>query len=1081
MRGVERMRAVWNFKRGKLAKDESGYILIMSLFVLIIVSLVGISLAIVGINEYQLTARTKIMDQAYAIAEAGVNRAAVQVRIQPDLTRTIGTFYPNNPPQWGPHTENFGGGSYTVNLWQSELVTTNANYKVVRSTGTITSAGRTAERTIETRIIVGTGGDEYDASFDYTIYNGFNQESYNGTWPDVDYWVGRFSWDGYNSYNGHWPKGAIYARGNINLPVRLAADLDILGNVVATNDITLYNAWEIQAIDPGIEIKKGNVVAGLDGTGSATVQTRWTGSLFQECIQVLADGVGGKGYVVAGTDVNVSSTANAGFDNPIVIGGIKAGRNCTIDGTVNISENLQIGPIISGTKTTIKSHWLTGITVGSIWSGPDPSVGGIGVDLESVAASSINTGAITSRGEVYAVATWASITIGNMTIGNNIAGATAGGTGLDYLAQGPSTASAGAVDSVGAINFRGQNWPALCNISVGNIRCNQNVDVGLFAWYLDLSGWGSVSVGSVASGGDVDIKLRQDWPLVPENLSVGNVSATGNVSIQGNDTVSVGSISANGNVGVCESLAFWGSSCRFTVGNVYSGGDDSGGYVREYLGGAGTIPWRASPGPGNPDPNDDEYPGDALPPFGGNFNVDLTYATGCNVYLLSHAEFTGADDSFTVGEIKSRGKVWGFAHDEFTTGGIQANSDLRIESRIKDITPGDDIHINGQCLSRTSVYLRSGATPGTGDSNVTGGIWSGGSVEVRRDDFVDVTDTDMHIGQIGGGDSVKARAGITLQGVGDTCIIFIGCWRPDIWLDGSGTARNPAGQTKSRTDTVGGCPNDGVFGYWNSGGYWDFWRDGDPGNPALYGGPGVTSPNLSKPAAPVVGRGGDVDVLAEAGLDDPVVLLEPNWAYFEESAALDDVANPSVPHMIYDTGNPLDGDWDGAAGNGEILFKWDSSVTNTPYSSNETVYNGDAGVNVLLDLNWTQEGSNFEGTIVSKGSVLIDDTMVAWFLGSTQVLNVVAGVDIAKHTGGLTLWQTNSAHYHLWAYRNIDLSNLRFALGGTNIWYGSFTAGNRVKYNSNTLVEFTAFKWSRWALDPVAWVPPFEVLSWKEL
>ena len=54
-------------------------------------------------------------------------------------------------------------------------------------------------------------------------------------------------------------------------------------------------------------------------------------------------------------------------------------------------------------------------------------------------------------------------------------------------------------------------------------------------------------------------------------------------------------------------------------------------------------------------------------------------------------------------------------------------------------------------------------------------------------------------------------------------------------------------------------------------------------------------------------------------------------------------------------------------------------------------------------------------------------------------------------------------------------------LAGTTVFTGSFTAGNLVTYSSRAVWDNFTMKWSRWALDPVAWAPPFKVLTWKEI
>ncbi|MBU1943461.1 MAG: pilus assembly PilX N-terminal domain-containing protein [Actinobacteria bacterium] len=1056
-----------------LAVGQGGYVLMMTLLVMVLSILIGVALIIVGIQEFSLSARTKLMDQAYLIADAGVNRATVQLKTDPTLVSGIpdGTHdfgEPGDTPQWTtPAPEQFGEGSYTVSIWQSEVNPTDPTSKVIVSTGSASGGERQVERSIEARLVVSPPDEQYDASFDYCFYNGFQLEGAGATWPDVDYLVGRFGIDGATPSEGHTPKGAVYANGNIDLPVRLAADLDVLGNVVATGDITLSNAYEIHVADPGIEIKKGNVVAGLDGTGSALVETRWTASLFQESLQVLADGVAGKGNVVAAEDITVSSEETVGFDNPVVLDGLMAGRDVTVEGTADISAELKIGPIVSGRSTAVRSRWLTGITVGSIMAGRHPD--GTGVDIYSLAASRVSTGSIRSRGQVKADAEVAEISLGDVVCGNELSGDATGGTGLHYYTHGPAIAGIGDVSSVGAVEFVASDWPAACDVFIGDVTSASNVSIQLLAWYYDGSGWANMDIGNIWSGEDVDVKLRQDFPVIQERLNVGDVQAVGDVSVQGQDSIDVGDVTANGNVGVCDSMAWLGSHAVIEVGNIRSGGNDGPGYVREYLGGVGTFPG-AIPGDTLPDPGDPDY------------NDALSYETTYNVYVFTHSDSI-VDDSIDLGTVESAGDVLAFCHDPIETDKIQAAGNVRIESVKSNLigSIGARVRVSGTVEAQGSVYCRGCAVAFQGDSYLSGGVWAGNyiphdplaqpdpghSVSVIRDDALDISDTDMSIGTIPGygSDSIRSRGDVFLEGCGD-----IWPFQPD--LEAS-DIRAPGGVT-----TDGSVEHGTVYAV-------------DPGSATACPPPNVHAPALPKPPAPLVGRGGDVDVEGAADLEAPVNMIQPNWSYFQQAAMDDDAVNPGAPHVLLDTGMVSDGDHDGQASNGEILFMWDSAL---PYSSNETVYQGDPEVDLVIEkLEWPDDQAVFEGTIVSRGDVYLDSTDVDWFMGEDDVLNIIAGGedmdedgvpdtgDITSRTGGLTLWERNNSCYHFWAARNIHLDNLRFSLGGSNTFRGSFTAGNRVYYRSNTFVENTTFAWSRMQADATAWLPPYRILSWREI
>jgi hypothetical protein len=767
-----KMKRIRDLKRGSMKSDEAGYILVLSLFVMVIATVVGLGLVVVGMNEFNLSNRTKLMDRAYDIAEAGINRAAVQLKLDPTLATTtqLSThLYMQSgcTPQWQsgtpsggpggdppPNSEDFEGGSYNVTLWQSERTaprdeTQNPQFKVVRSTGTIARGTMTAQRTIEARIVAGAPNTEYDASFDYCIYNGFNQQNGNGTWPSNNYWAGHWTWDAASpDANGHYPKGAIYTKGNINIPVAVAADLNIKGNIVATDNIYLANRfnWFDIGGDNSLDITNGNVVAGInqdhvsDDTDHNNIHINSLASGFRSAVRVYGNGDSSKGFLVAAKDVKLNSTFSF-LSSPMKIGvnpttgaiegGIVAGRDIDIGGAVSIGAGMQIGKLTSGRETTIDAT-IASVTVDEIRAGQNMNDGGRGVNLNSTFISGITTGPISSWGQVDGDVFLAGIQTGNIYAGTNVAG-DSGGTGVTF------------------------------------------------------SGFGFNNVGNI---------------------------------------VSAGSVSVAGTHGTVTQIA-----------------------SRQLL-------------------NANPYFKD-LPPSNQPTSTNLT-----NPYGLS---------------------------------------------------------------------------------------------------------------------------------------------TPYKWNDKPG---------------------------WSS-----------------------------------------TDILGAAGLTAPVNLIDPNWTYFQDQAAQDDVTNgpPTGPAHVISDGGPGD---TGPAGDHKINLKWDIT---TPYSSNETVYNGDANSTVVIDtLNWTSHDSQvFLGTIVSKGPVLIQNTSNDMFVGTNNQLNICSGGNITFNASGVKVQTQNNSHFHFWSKGDIDLTYLTFNRNQNVTFYGSFTAGNQVKYGQNTWSSWaggtTTFKWSRWPLAPQAWVAPVRVLSWKEL
>src|SRR5450759_1260530 len=255
----------------RVANNEEGYILIMGLFVMLILILMGIALAVMGIQEFELSARTKMMDQAYLIADSGVNSAAVALENSPTAPSPV---YPATDVGMLTETISVGDGKFTYWVYQSEQFPTDANYKVIKSKGTITKQGKTVERIILARIVIGGVSTKYDASFDYLMYNGMSDDHTEIWNPSLGFestTEGTFGLDGANSYLGHYPLGAIYVDGNIKIPTSRQGKMTIQGRIVATGDaeLTSYesankpNDKANGIIVTGNINVPGNIIAGL--------------------------------------------------------------------------------------------------------------------------------------------------------------------------------------------------------------------------------------------------------------------------------------------------------------------------------------------------------------------------------------------------------------------------------------------------------------------------------------------------------------------------------------------------------------------------------------------------------------------------------------------------------------------------------------------------------------------------------------------------------------------------------------------------------------------------------------------------
>lgn len=970
------MKTVWELKQRKMKGDESGYVMVMSLFVIIICCLIGFALAVVGLNEFNLSARARLMDQAYAVAEAGVNRACVQLstdrRLGESVTYPGGTNHEYNragsTPQWPVagsaddldgdtcHEGAFGDGTYRVQLWQSEVDTapappnTNPSYKVIKSTGTVTRGNKSVERTIEARIVTGNSSVDYDASFDYLIYNGMNDETpgTNGsTWPSKaddslqTFWLGKWNYDGATPSGGHAPKGAVYTRGSIDIPARLLSNVSISGNIVAHDNITLHNGWNLGGIT-----LNGNAIAGLapSGAGRGWAKITTTGTTGFGPLAV-------SGYVCSPLDVEVTGTISIG--QPLTLGGIIAGGNVNVSGTAAVFGQLGLGNVFCAKKTTLKSIASGGISFNTLNTGRDTA--GFGADLSSSVSGSITGASLYSQGRVNATT--------SIAFPINITDAY---VGTDRFTD------------VGGVGFNGN--AVLSGISIGSLtsRGRVNATAGSFA----------PSFGSIYAGTD----------------SATGVGGTGIQASMGGLAFSAGTLKARGAIN--STAGGLGGSWSW----VWSGSD-----VNVTFTGLGASIGAVS--------------------AGGNLTLNLTLIVGgAGVGRLS------ANGNATLNAIG----VGATYVDGVKAGGNASLSFGGVGYIVVD-------HFN------TSGW---GAGPGTPDA-----AWSG------------QPGNKTHGVNAGGNIGLYPSVG-WLTILGDTYNVLAFCDCGDA---------NAGGSVKSSGVIFSDDHRSGVGGLqgWNPG-------VDDPGLPAMpnySGGVPTGTGGLSTAAwlrkTPPMNLPSDPSntglMLTMAGLTGPVNILEPNWSHFHQLALDDDRCNPDAYHVISD-GGPGDGD---GAVNGEIQFSWNNLKK---YSSNETVWvdipdlNNPPRLNITCDWKDPSMPQDFKGTIVTRGPIFITDNPgVTWGVTGTQTLNLVAGGDITVTSGGASLTSSNTANLHFWSHHDIIINNRRFVLVGNNTFYGSFTAGNKVIYSSDNLYEVTNFKWSRWALDPVAWVEPFEVLTWKEI
>ena len=1044
-------------KVSKSAKNEEGYLLIMSFFVLIILMIMGVTLAVMGMQEFNLSSRAELMNQAYNIADAGVNSAAVTLENNPSYEQALTPVYPgDNGSSITTETSTIPGaaGSFTYSVYQSDLNTTDPTYKVIKSTGSITSQGKTVDRTILARVIIGATGTSDVNPFNYLMYNGMDSngdgKSEGGTWNQP--LSGSAEFDGADAYLNDSPLGAIYVDGNMFVPTSLSGSMTIDGRIVATGNVTLQNSGGTTSgnsikvrgntIIPGSVSVPGNVIAGLGGTGSATVQAN-----------APSGAINISGDVCAANNVTVTNTNTGNLSSNLVIGGIVAGDTATIKATASMGAPLQVTAdgIVAGNYADIESKWFTGapgITINgnisanglsnlAIWSGSG------GVDLliaNNSSASSITTGGICSNGRVNLKALYQSssrnaatfgITTGSIDVGYS-SGDTGVGTGVygvygeidsqrsgheSYLTVGGQINSAGSVyfQTKSANGSTGRS--ANCPINLQGINAGENSSgVGVYWGVLSNStdAFCNVNAANIVSVGDITVNDTSG-----SRFNVGSLWSGGNISLNPTPTsswtnIKDDSIYTNG------PISAHGSFNANAAGNIdlYKGDIN----VVQDINLISTDPWD----------DDDAWPArDIQSPcqiraaITSSGNTNYTIYVGGSLETYNYVDghiYTGIDTSAQIGNIMAVGNITVLNKDRVTMGNCYTGNSSNPNSRFY--------------LYTNNNYVSGGA------ASYTGNVWASGQVDVFRQGNDLITDPgtaefqgwsgDLHMGWIKSATNIKMEENSYDAGV-------------DVWTQGM-TAPSIT------TNTSWGVSGSKTFS--------------NPGRPSVTA-PVVTTPSTpAKPAAPTVGSGGNVDLYAKAGLTALVELSKPNWYYYET------VASPRAP--LYQNGTwtcPIDHTTHPC-----INFTWNST---TPYSSNEVVYNDDPTVDLCINvLNWSNQNAAFTGTIVSEGSIYITAGNSDWVLAAGQNLNIVSGYDINNYTTGFA--QTD-AQLHLWAQHDIILNSITTNLGTGHTFYGSFTAGDQVQYNSNETWNNMNFKWSRWALVPSAWTPPFQVLDWREI
>lgn len=1005
----------------QLVSDESGYLLAMSLLVLFVLTMVGVAVLVMGVSEASLSRRQFVMDQAYLVAEAGIDRALIACSQDENNLSTNVTA----GVQWTAN-EVFGGDTkqnYTANVYRNEAYPTNGYHKKIVSTGTFQYAGGTVQRKIEAKVFVPVLGKDYDASFDYIIFNGNNSGS-TRAWPQADdgsvkYWAGQFLYDGSSpDPEGHRPKGAVYMNGNLNFPCALAGSLVFVGNVVATGDISMSTNWSVQLQNRGIQVIGpdpatqdgivGGIVAGLGkpaysggDVGSGNVHVTVTANAgFNTSYQVGAsagqiDFDGNplpqfRSGITAAGDVSVETTGNTNFGSPCNIGYspsggvIKSGGNVTVGDTANIlAANMKLGNIWSVQRTKITSMWSTGVDISSIHTGMNPNAvsvdgvaySGVGTGIDTNAGSVNVPGGIYSRGKVVIIEDLANVSVGAIQAGNDLGiDVLTGGDGLYFEVDWAAGMTIGNITSTGRARFTAKKASAM---NMGTVAAGNNGGTGILydgSTFSDIQTGTLTAVGSVLANNSDGTRLR-----------TGAIWSGGNVDMNG---------SANWFTDIGDNSIYVTGNANYSVKAM--------GYIR------------------------------------GN-SADNLYFTNGNMSSNSWIDVRSRRPGILSGNNRVRVAEGWSVYAGSSVVVVNENSTLDCSGRVGNIFAVGSIHVDnndpidvgtfyaGNGGVSSTIYFHADANTFEGDSH-GGNFWSTNNLHIRHDQNLS---GDLYVGWL------RSRTYVRVE-----------CPWEIAWPDThTGNAYAPS----TNIDSGAECDEN----------HWD------PGSPEIYS-PGVTAPGTpTKPTAPTFGVGGSIDTIGAAGLDAPITLLEPSWSHFLEKAQADDAGLAIPRHVLSSSGQP------------ELHWSW----TTANYSSNETVYLDDENCTLVIDKITFPAGlSGYSATVVAKGDIRIDAPDTDWFVSTNQTLNIIAGGDIKRSTAGFKLASSDNCTFHFYAGHDIELQEMDWKAVGVHTFYGSFTAGNRVYTGSaRTLWEWTKWKWSRWGLDPVGWVPPFKIISWREI
>ena len=347
----------------RMRSTEDGFAMAMVVFIVMIISLLGLSMLTVAAYQMRDSDRTLPSNRAFDLADAGLSYAhgyLAQDNVIPDPTASPG-YYDSHSLQMGDSNSTFDvtiakvtDGSNNVVPFQYRIVSTGTYSQ--NESGTGSTSNRTYTRKLEEKVKYRGTANHLD-TFNYLMYSDKGDVT-------LDTGRGYFSGD-FVTYSGD-----IYAGNNANVWDK--KNVAAVGSVAVHGDVTAGNNADLQATNSIAAIANdsvdGDVTAGNDITvnsrsavlagaqfvvgGSLNAGRDINLSSSNIVAAVTYTGVAQKGTPVvnAGRDINISSSVGGLAGASVDVGNSGATASVNASGDFNMSSN---APAAAGSSSTV--------------------------------------------------------------------------------------------------------------------------------------------------------------------------------------------------------------------------------------------------------------------------------------------------------------------------------------------------------------------------------------------------------------------------------------------------------------------------------------------------------------------------------------------------------------------------------------------------------------------------------------------------------------------------------------------------------------------------------------------------------